>query len=419
MEKSITTRSGVPIYSYTNNSQHSFFISLFVRAGSMFEEHSGITHFFEHVAIRNVNYIMSGELYAVLDRHGLEFNASTSNEMVQFYITGAGKHFKLGAEIITRVLSEITLPGSEVDRERDRIRAEIREVDEASTLAGFTASRVFEGTNLARSITGTLGSVAKIGVRALEAFRRSTLVRENVFFYITGDVSDEESQYLADIVDSYDIPSGRVNQNDAPIPHSFGKRDAAVFVKSADFTKVRFNFDIDMSKCTLPELDLLYDQLLGGYNSEFFLELSERRGLFYDLSGTTERYNNIGVFSFSYELKEAKLAEAIGITVDILRRFKSEAIAKENFITAGYTDNAMMLYDDSRELNFTFSYDNHIMNCSYDSIESRRYAYESVTEERVRELAARIFTPDKLILTIKGKRSRIDTAALRELLLKL
>ncbi len=419
MEKKITTASGVPIYSYTNPAQNSFFISLFVRAGSMFEEQSGITHFFEHVAIRNVNYMMSGELYAVLDRYGLEFNASTSNEMVQFYITGADANFRLGAEIITRVLSGIALPSSEIDRERDRIRAEIREVDEASTLAGFTASRVFEGTKLARSITGTLGSVAKIGVRALENFRRQSLVRENVFLYVTGNVRDDDIEYLGREVDKYDVPSGVYNANIAPVPHSFGSRSAAVYLKGADFTKVRFNFDVDMTKCNLPELDLLYDQLLGGYNSEFFLEMSERRGIFYDLSGTTERYKNIGVFSFSYELKEAKLAEAVGITVDILRRFKSSAVAEKDFITAGYIDNAMMLYDDYRELNFTFSYDNHIMDSGYESIEMRRSAYKAVTPERLRELAGCIFTPDNLTLTVKGKRSRIDTGALRGILLKL
>ena len=118
-------------------------------------------------------------------------------------------------------------------------------------------------------------------------------------------------------------------------------------------------------------------------------------------------------------MKEAKLAEAVGITVDILRRFKSSTVAEKDFITAGYIDNAMMLYDDYRELNFTFSYDNHIMALGYESIEARRSAYKAVTPERLRELACDIFTPDNLTLTVKGKRSRIDTAALRDILLKL
>ena len=418
MEKLLMSKNGIPVYSYVNPSQNSFFISLFLRAGSMFECESGVTHFFEHVAIRNINYVMSGELYAILDRFGLEFNASTSNEMVQFYITGAKKHIRLGADIIVRVLDEIKLPKSEIDRERDRIRAEIREVDDASSLAGFTSSKLYAGTNLQRSITGTLGSVARIGKRSLERFRKETVVRENLLLYVSGNASDEDIAHLASLVEGYDVPSGKKNENTAPVPSNFGKRDAAVLVKRADFTKVRFNFDVDMSRVSLPELDLLYDQLLGGYNSEFFIELSERRGIFYDLTGSVERYENIGVFSFNYEVKEARLEEALRVTVDILRRFKARVIPKHELITAGYVDNAMMLYDDSRELNFTFAYDNHIMSSGYTDIPDRRSAYERVTPERIRAAAEVIFTPANLTLTMKGKRGA-DPDKLREILLTL
>jgi hypothetical protein len=64
----------------------------------MHESRPGITHFLEHAAIRNVARTMDGGLYQTLDRYGMEFNASTYSEMVQFYITGATPKFSLGAE---------------------------------------------------------------------------------------------------------------------------------------------------------------------------------------------------------------------------------------------------------------------------------------------------------------------------------
>ena len=86
MEKRCVTKNGIEIYSYKNPSLHSFFISLFLRAGSMYEEErdSGITHFLEHVAIRNVNKLSGGGLYAELDRRGVEFNASTYSSTLTF-----------------------------------------------------------------------------------------------------------------------------------------------------------------------------------------------------------------------------------------------------------------------------------------------------------------------------------------------
>ena len=57
MEKKITAKNGIEIYSYKNPTLHGFSISLFLRAGLMYERYSeqGITHFLEHVLIRNIN----------------------------------------------------------------------------------------------------------------------------------------------------------------------------------------------------------------------------------------------------------------------------------------------------------------------------------------------------------------------------
>ena len=83
---------------------------------------------------------------------------------------------------------------------------------------------------------------------------------------------------------------------------------------------------------------------------------------------------------------------------------------------AGYVDNAYMLYDDSRELNFTFAYDNHVMELGYGSLEDRRRAYAAVTAEDLMRAAKEIFRKENLILTVKGNKKRIDTARLKEIL---
>ena len=46
-----------------------------LKAGSIYENsnNNGITHFLEHIVIRNINKICDGELYKVLDENGLTF----------------------------------------------------------------------------------------------------------------------------------------------------------------------------------------------------------------------------------------------------------------------------------------------------------------------------------------------------------
>ena len=86
---------------------------------------------------------------------------------------------------------------------------------------------------------------------------------------------------------------------------------------------------------------------------------------------------------------------------------------------AGYVDNSPMLLDDPRELNFTFAYDNHVMDLGYSCVEHRATVYDAVTPERLAECAQEIFTLDNLTLTLKGRRKSISEQRIRELLIPL
>lgn len=409
-EEKFTSKHGIAVYTYPNPSLHSFHLSLYVRAGSMHEkecEH-GIAHFFEHAAIRNVNRKRGGELYSELDRRGVEFNASTYSELVHFYVSGSPACFDFAAGVLLDVLSPIVLSKREVDEERSRIKAEMRESDERSSLSSFTGGIVHESTSLAHSITGSPSSVNKITKTRLEEFRRRTLCAENIFIYATGNVTEDNVRALLSLLDAVEMKEGVLNSNVAPVSKNFFKRETKVYIKNADFTMARFTFDLDMSDMSLAETDLIYDVLLSGYNSEFFIELSENRGMLYDVSGALERYNNIGTLSFSFEIREAELYRAVEVVCSILAKLKREPLPEDRCMRATYVDNAYMLLDDPRELNFTFAYDNHVMNAGYMSLEDRIAAYSSVTSERIRKLAVRIFRRENLTFTMKGRKRRID-----------
>ena len=178
----------------------------------------------------------------------------------------------------------------------------------------------------------------------------------------------------------------------------------------------RFTFDIDMTRLSVPETDLLYDILLSGYASKFFIEMSEKRGLFYDINGALERYRNIGEIYFYYELKEQNLYEALEITVDILNELKKNVLDESSLMKAPYVDNAYNLFDDSREFNFTFAYDRHVMKLPYKSLEERIEAYKKVTPERIREVACEIFRPENLTLTLKGRKKKIDISKIKAII---
>lgn len=425
MERCITARNGIKIYSYKNPALHGFNISLFLRAGLMYEgeEEQGITHFLEHVLIRNINKQKGGKLYATLDRHGVEFNAATYSELVQFYAQGASANFSVGADVIAAFFNPIILTASEIATERKRIKAEIRESDEKNSMASFSASEVYSGTTLAGSITGTNKSVDRITLTRLEEYRKRVFIKENVFLYVTGSFTEDDLASLESLVGSVELRDAEsdddIHENLAPVSRYFGERGASVAVKNADYTSVRFSFDMDLSRINDNAADVLYDMLLLGYSSPFFIEMSEERGLFYDTSGAVEKFKNIGSFYFGYEVKERDIYDAAEITVDILNDYACNLREPSEVIKAGYVDNAALLYDDMRELNFTMAYDNHIMDAGYKTLEERIEAYRRVSPEVIRDTAKALFRPENLTLTVKGNKKRIDAERLKQIVNKL
>ncbi len=417
-ERLVKSENGIDIYSYKNPNLHGFCISLFLRAGSMYEDEGehGMTHFLEHVLIRNVNHCMQGELYPLLDKKGLEFNASTYSEMVQFYAVGSSKNFKTGAELISRIIAPIGIAKKDFDAERERIRAEIRESDDRTSLSSFASRIVHEGTSLSRPILGTLGDIAKITPSKLEGYREKVFTKENVFFYVTGNFSDSDIDCLKKLVEERYVFDGKKHDNLAPVSEKFGKREPKAHIKNADFTMLRFNFDMDMKKIPAGADDLLYDILLGGYNSRFFIEMSEKKGLFYDLTGAVEKYRNIGSLTFSYEVRGGSVYDALLMTLSILSEVKSTLLSEDSLMKTGYTDNGSLLYDDSRELNFTFAYDRHIMNLPYRSIEERSEHYKGLTPELIRDAAREIFKPQNLTLAVKGSKKKLDQDRIEKIL---
>ncbi len=410
-EKTLRLKNGIEIYGYKNPALHSFYISLFVRAGSMYEEicESGMTHFLEHVLIRNVNSLMGGKLYETVDSHGIEFNASTYSEMVQFYILGGSSKFSVASSVITKLLEPLSLSAKDIAAERERIKAEIRESDDRTSLSSFSSAIVYEGTSLSRPILGTLGGVSDINGKRLEEYRKKIFTSENIFFYVTGNYSENDLSYLASLIEEFDLPHSEKRTNTAPVPEKFGKREPKIHIKNADFTMLRFSFDMDMSSILTGTDDLIYDILLGGYNSRFFIEMSEKKGLFYDLTGAVEKYGNIGSFTFSYEVRGGSVPEALETTLSILSELKNSPLPEGGLMKAGYVDNRMLLYDDVRELNFTFAYDRHIMNAPYSNTEERAEHYRKIKPDDIMNAAREIFKPENLTLTMKGNRKKTDT----------
>lgn len=393
-----------------------------MRGGCLYEPESqnGITHLLEHVSFRNLNYLYGSELYRLLDKKGLDFNASTYKEFVRFTVIGAPKHFDFACRVLCDLFKPITVPASDIATEKKRIKAEIREADDKNSLDYFADGFVWEGTPLKNLITGKISVVDSVGKTALESFRRELLCSENLFFYVTGNVSDAQCESLKELCEGADIGHGAgKKENIAPVPKSFFKRNCLVTVKNSCDHFLRFSFDLDTARFDCVALNLLYDVLFCGDNCKMFQELSEKNGIVYSYDARLEKYNNVGNLSFSFEVKPQDIIKAVEIVVGLLKDMKRGISDELDYVRAAYTDNGDMILDNPDELNWARAYNCHILGEFYPDERERSRVYASIKNDDIDRLSREIFTCDNLVLSIKTNKKKADTEKIRNILLKL
>ena len=408
MEKRYITNNKINIYKYPGDHVHSFSLSMYVKAGSMYEtsEDNGISHFIEHIVIRNINHLMGGELYRYLDRYGLMFNACTYKEFVQFEITGAAKNFCRAADVFVKLFEEISLPAAEIDIERNRIKAEIREDDDKDKLTYFANQTVWKGTSLAQTITGNSTGLNRMGKNVLREAHKKMMVPDNLFVYLTGRAGEAEIIYLTEALDKYDLePGGLERNNVAAIPEGFAERDCTIVTKQHKDSVVRFSFDLEDKNYPQAAYMLLYDILFDCENSKLHQALSEEAGFIYSFDSVMEEYSNIGVLCFQYEVQPAQLLESVEIVVRLLKELKKGITDELDYVRPTYIDNSELILDDPSDFNWMLAFEAHILAKSPADIEQRKAGYESVTPEQLTMLAREIFRSSNLVISLKGKKS--------------
>lgn len=420
MEKKTVSKNGIAVYSYKNKNLHSFCISLYVKTGPMYEneDENGITHFTEHLVFRNINFLMGGELYKTLDRLGMEFTGCTYKEFMQLKITGAAKHFDEAADILLKALLPIALPLDEINLERRRIKAEMREESEKTTLDYYTQHIIWKGTTLSQSILGKNSVVSSAGKAALADAHSRIFSAEHMFFYITGNFKDEAVECMTQKLGSIELQKGEKRDNIANVPQEFMNRNCGIYIKrDSDSPFLRFSFDVDVSRYSCFELDLLYDLLFRGDNCKLFQELSEKTGYIYSYDSYFEQYANVGNLYFKFEVQNSNLINTIKVIAEIFRDIKANLGDELCYVLPIYTDNAEMVLDDAEELNWQQAYERHILCCTDLDIKQKKNKYREVSKERIMQICSEIFTPQALVLTMKALPEKVDVKLIRNILM--
>ncbi len=413
--KNTTTENitSIPFCCSTDPHLHSFCLSLSVRGGVLYENdtENGITHLLEHMVFRNIKKKYNYRLYELLNENCLNFNAATYKEFVYFYICGIPESFALASDILLSVLDEINIGREEYDAEKRRIKSEIRESSDKTSLAYFTDSFVWKDTPLKNTITGSCGTLDKISVKKLNEYKKDLFCPENMFFVLTGNVNGKDLDAFRKILDDLTLPaSGICRRNNAPVPADFGNRNRELHIKKASFCRASLAFDVDNTRYPVGVRDIIYALLFQGETALVFTEISEDNPIVYSLDNTIEQYDNISIIRLEYLVSRRNLRaslEGVKRAVDKLKNgeFNFDGCLQWMIGTR------KMLLDNAEELNWAIAYDNHILAGEPIDYEKEKLGrYLGITKDDIVKAADEIFVPQNMSTAFKGEPSAIKNA---------
>ncbi|MEE1503965.1 MAG: insulinase family protein [Acutalibacteraceae bacterium] len=417
LEKSVNV-NGINIYSLLNPNLRSFCLCLYIRAGSIFETSAdnGISHFFEHIVFRNIKSKYEN-FYEQLSLHGIDVQARTYKEFIQFEINGPSYEFPFGADVLCHIFDKIDISKEEFLKERNRIKAEIREDYDRASLDNYFNRLVWNGTEVEKGILGYCKVLDRISLKKLNEFRKEVFSKDNFFIYITGNVFEKDIEVLNEKVEKLDIQQNESQRiNTITMNERFFNRTGKVEVKNDYWHYIKFGFDFDTEKISGGVIDILYCVLFKCENALVYNYLSEDNPIIYSYDSTQEQYDNIANLNFKFEVSKAKLIDAIKIVVELLNDVK---YGKFNFEAALKleTSTVDMDLDKPCNLNWGMAYYNHILKTTPIDYTDELYGrFKGVTKEQVMSVAKEIFQTKNMTVAIKGNKKKINTGEIEGIL---
>lgn len=415
-ERSVSV-NGISIYSLTNPNLRSFCLSLYVRAGSIFEDlsNNGISHLFEHVVFRNIKNKYEN-FYELLAMRGLCFQGSTYKEFVSFTIDGPQHEFDFAIEILCGLFDEIEPTSHDFNNEKGRIKAEIREEDLRSSLDFYFDSIVWKNSEVEKIVLGYCKTIDRVSVKKINEFRQKVLSAGNCFIYATGNISDENLNALNKKISKLDIC--QINPgftNTVTVNNEFFHREKKIWIKNNYWHYIQIGFDVDCSKYSGGVYDLLYALLFNGDKALVYNYLSEDNPIIYSYDSTFEQYDNVGNINFSFEVDRNKIEDVFKAVVELLNAAKDGRFNFEANLNSEMFNSELDL-DKPSNLNWNMAYYNHILKTEPIDYSDEFYGRFRVTKKQVTDAAKDIFRRCNMTVAMKGNKKRINTDAIEKIL---
>jgi predicted Zn-dependent peptidase len=390
-----------------------------LRSGSAVEsvEHSGASHFLEHLVFKGTEKRNTAEIAQAIDILGGDVDAFTGKEYTSFYAHVLDEQVDLALDLLTDIVVAPRFTDDDIESERSVILEEIKMVEDTpdDLVHEIFVEKFWPDHPLGRPILGSEETVNSLQRAQIADHYRETFHPANVIFCASGNVRPEQIiPFLEKTFPPVSAPPIRREWN-APTPSQHvnlrEKRELEQVHVCLGSRGVPQQVDERYAAA-------IFNTILGGaMSSRLFQRILEMEGLVYTIMSYHNGYLHGGYEAVYAACAPKNLKRVLSITLDEMRKLRNDNATADELAAAKLHLKGSILLS----LESTVSRMSGIMRQEYyfgrqftpDEIIAH---IDAVTLEDLERVAATIVDPGTLSLTLLGnlKSPGITTDLLRE-----
>lgn len=381
------------------------YCSLGIACGTRYEQgfHSGIAHFTEHTLFKGTEHKSSSVINGYLDRLGGELNAYTTKEEIVLHATILKEDLSKASSLLMEIATEATFPDNEVNTERGVVIDEIKSYKDSPSEDVYDRfeEKLFRGHSLSMPILGTPQSVRATSAEELRRFYKEKFVPGSMVFTIVADI--DEKRMEADLLRTFDkffsgsgMVSGELTRPESvTLDNVF---DEVINKRNHEANAVIGGYAPSLYEEWERIATSLMSNILGGPAMNSILNdiLREKHGWVYGVESSYTQYSDTGIMAISLGCERENTEKCIDAVRREISRLQDNALtdrklraAKKQFL------GQIAISSDNGESQCLSMGKSLLAYGKVASAEEIKREIEAVSADMIRDMACRIFAPDR------------------------
>ena len=381
------------------------YCSLGIACGTRYEQgfHSGIAHFTEHTLFKGTEHKSSSVINGYLDRLGGELNAYTTKEEIVLHATILKEDLSKASSLLMEIATEATFPDNEVNTERGVVIDEIKSYKDSPSEDVYDRfeEKLFRGHSLSMPILGTPQSVRATSADELRRFYKEKFVPGSMVFTIVADI--DEKRMEADLLKTFDkffsgsgMVSGELTRPESvTLDNVF---DEVINKRNHEANAVLGGYAPSLYEERERIATSLMSNILGGPAMNSILNdiLREKHGWVYGVESSYTQYSDTGIMAISLGCERENTEKCIDAVRREISKLQDNALtdrklraAKKQFL------GQIAISSDNGESQCLSMGKSLLAYGKVASAEEIKREIEAVSAAMIRDMACRIFAPDR------------------------